>query len=771
MRNPLRKRLLRELWEERGKYLVIFLLMILSISFISGFLVADNSMITAYDNSFEDYCVEDGHFETAREMNRAQRKAVSGLETEIRLYDLYFADTAFRNGSVLRLFAPRTEVNLPCVMAGRLPAARGEIAIDRMYADNNGIRVGDRLESELGTWTVTGLVALSDYSTMFSDNSDSMFDSIKFGVALVSEEDFAGISSDMKRWVYAWKYECAPADATEESSVSEELMKELAKEVRLKDFVPRYLNQAIMFTGDDMGGDRVMMVILLCIIIVILAFVMAITTSNTILKEAGVIGTLRASGYTRGELLRHYMATPLFVTVISAAIGNILGYTLLKDVCAAMYYHSYSLPTYRTLWNGEAFLITTVMPLLLMTLINYGILQGRLRLSPLKFLRRELSNRKHRRAFRLNCHIRFFARFRLRVLFQNMGSYLLLLIGILFSNFLLMFGLLFPAVLEHYQEHITDSLISNYQTMLTIPLDALDEEHKLRSLIAMMEFSDGVETENETAEKFSIFTLKTTDTRYRIEDVMLYGVEPNSRYLPIGDGVSVSSAFADKDGLAPGDTICLKESFGEKEYEFQIDRIYPYDGALAVFLDRTDLNIRMGEEKDYFCGYFSDTEITDIEEQYIGSVITLDDLTKISRQLMVSMGGMMYLVDGFSVIIFLILIYLLSKIVIEKNARSISMTKILGYSNREIGRLYVTPTTLAVILSMLVTLPVVEYGMRWIFRVYMTTGISGWIPYYFDPMIDMEILALGIIAYAVIAVLENRKIRRVPMDLALKNAE
>ena len=46
---------------------------------------------------------------------------------------------------------------------------------------------------------------------------------------------------------------------------------------------------------------------LLYIIIVIMAFVFGITTSNTIAKEAGVIGTLRASGYTRGELVRHYM--------------------------------------------------------------------------------------------------------------------------------------------------------------------------------------------------------------------------------------------------------------------------------------------------------------------------------------------------------------------------------------------------------------------------------------------------------------------------------
>ncbi|MBR3587709.1 MAG: ABC transporter permease [Oscillospiraceae bacterium] len=769
MRNPLRKRLLRELKEEAGKYAVIFLLMILSIGFISGFLVADNSMITAYNNSFEDYNIEDGHFETQKEMNRAQRKAVSALGIEI--HDLYYVDEPLHNESTMRLFASRTEVNRVCLMKGRMPETAGEIAIDRMYADNNGLSIGDTLESDLHRWTITGLVALSDYSTLFSDNSDSMFDSIKFGVAVISPEEFERCSREQMHFVYAWKYQTPPENEEEASDMSEDLMKQLAREIKLRDFVPRHLNQAIMFTGDDMGSDRVMMMILLYIIIVIMAFVMAITITNTIAKEAGVIGTLRASGYTRGELVRHYMAMPLLVTVISAVIGNILGYTVFKDVSAALYYNSYSLPTYVTLWNADAFLLTTVVPLLLMAAVNRLILQRSLRLSPLKFLRRELSRRKNRRAFRLSPHIRFFARFRIRVLFQNMSNYLLLLVGILFSNFLLMFGLLFPSVLDHYTAHISDNLLCKYQYLLTIPLDALDEEHKLRSLIAMMEFADGVETENEDAEKFSIFTLKTTDERYMIEDVMLYGVEPDSRYIRLADGVSISSAFADKDEITLGDTVTLKEAYGNEVYSFRADQVYPYDGALAIFMDRAELNGIMGEDPDYFCGYLSDTEITDIDEKYIGSVITLEDLTKISRQLDVSMGGMMVMVDGFAMIIFMILIYLLSKIVIEKNAQAISMTKILGYSGREISRLYILPTTLAVIVFLLISLPAVEYGMRWIFRFYVVTSIAGWIPYYLDPKIFAEMFLLGIGTYALVALLENRRLRRVPMDLALKNVE
>ena len=45
-KNPLNKRLPRELKGELGKYLVIFLFFVMSISLVSGFLVADNRIST-----------------------------------------------------------------------------------------------------------------------------------------------------------------------------------------------------------------------------------------------------------------------------------------------------------------------------------------------------------------------------------------------------------------------------------------------------------------------------------------------------------------------------------------------------------------------------------------------------------------------------------------------------------------------------------------------------------------------------------------------------
>ena len=775
VKNPLNKRLLRELRSEAGKYAVIAILLIATIGFVSGFLVADYSMIAAYEEGFEKYHIEDGHFRVENALNRAQVKALT--DAGVTLYDLHYREAALENGSTLRIYPDRTQVNTICLMQGALPAAIGEIAIDRMYADNNNLTIGDTLTAESGeSWTVTGLVALPDYSCLFSDNSDAMFDAVKFGVAVMTPEGYATLK-ETQIWNYAWTYDTPPGDEAAEKDAAEDFMKVVNKTVSLQDFVPAYENQAITFTGEDMGSDRAMMVVLLYIIIAIMAFVFAVTTANTIGKEASVIGTLRASGYTRGELVRHYMAMPVLVTLISAAVGNLLGYTFLKNLCADMYYGSYSLPTYVTRWNADAFWMTTAVPVALMIFINWFVLARTLHLPPLQFLRHDLSRRSGRRhALPLPKLLPFFTRFRARVILQNLGSYAVLFIGVLFANLLLSFGLMLPDALNHYSETIGDNMLCSTQTVLQIPYSAMNEDNKLNALVSMMLFRMETETEENNAEPFSAYTLQTLSTEEggiaKPESVMLYGVEPDSRYVSLpGSGVYVSAAYAEKYNIGAGDTVTLREKYEDTQYTFAIDGVYDYMGAIAIFMPRETLNRTFDLGSGYYGGYFSDAPLTEIDEKYVGSVIDYDALTKISRQLTVSMGSMMGLVNGFAIMIFVVVVYLLSKMIIEKNAQSISMAKILGYSGGEIARLYLLSTTVVVVLCLVVSLPIEVYIMRLLFHAILLESMTGWISLWVSPTLYPRMVAAGLISYAVVAAMEYRRICHVPMDEALKNVE
>ena len=187
-------------------------------------------------------------------------------------------------------------------------------------------------------------------------------------------------------------------------------------------------------------------------------------------------------------------------------------------------------------------------------------------------------------------------------------------------------------------------------------------------------------------------------------------------------------------------------------------------------MKQEELNERFGLDEGYFNGYFSDVELTDLDERLIATKITADDLTKTTRQLKVSMGELMDLFLVFGVAVFLLVIYLLSKLIIEKNAQSISMTKILGYTDGEINKLYVWMTSVVVVVSLIGTIPLVNYIMKYLFAT-MLADYPGWLPYRVPFTAYIRMAALGIAAYAVVAFIQMRKVKNVPKSDALKAVE
>ena len=371
MKSPLRKRIPRELKGEIGKYLVVFILMVATIGMVSGFLVADGSMIQAYDEGFEKYNIEDGNFELEQKADAVLLKKVES-ENDVVLYENFYKEVpkAISNAT-LRIFGERNDINLVCVMEGRAPQKDGEIALDRLFAENRELKIGDSVVLGGEKLEIVGTVALSDYSAQFQNNSDMMFDATNFGVAIVTKGQYDKLDAGTEHFIYSWKNNKTDLTDSQQRDLSDDILKQLVSlRAGITNITPAVENQAIHFTGDDMGSDKSMIQVLLYVIMVILAFIFSVTIASIIEKEASEIGTMRALGFTRGELLRHYITLPVTVTLISCVLGNILGYTVFKDVMAGMYYHSYSLPTYITLWNPYAFVITTVVPCMIMIVVN-----------------------------------------------------------------------------------------------------------------------------------------------------------------------------------------------------------------------------------------------------------------------------------------------------------------------------------------------------------------------------------------------------------------
>ena len=86
------------------------------------------------------------------------------------------------------------------------------------------------------------------------------------------------------------------------------------------------------------------------------------------------------------------------------------------------------------------------------------------------------------------------------------------------------------------------------------------------------------------------------------------------------------------------------------------------------------------------------------------------------------------------------------------------MTKILGYTNGEISRLYIMSTSIVVILCLLISLPIEATVMKVLFREMMLQSISGWIALWIDPMIYVQMFVVWICDLRrIVALLEYQK--------------
>lgn len=785
--NPLIKRIPKELIGDWKKYLIVFAFLVLTIGFVSGMYVANESMMKAADESVTKYEREDGHFEWSEKADtdlikdvesgeQVDMSAITGKEEEdasdvpVIIYENFFRNEKEdnnndgKNDGTVRVFAKTDNINLACVLDGRLPENENEIAVDRMHADNVDMKVGDTIRVGGEKFEVVGLIAYVNYSTLHEKTTDLMFDAIKFDVAMVTDEGFDRLGESI-HYAYAWKYKDAPADEKEEKALSDDFRKVLAAQTmlhgnELKDYVPSYGNPAINFATDDMGSDMSMGGVILDILIIIIAFIFGVTISNTISKESSTIGTLRASGYTRGELVRHYLSMPVIVTFLAAIVGNILGYTVFKNVVVGMYYNSYSLPTYETVWNPDAFVKTTVVPIILMFVVNLIVIVRMLRHTPLQFLRHDLKKSKRKKAIRLP-HWKFMSRFRVRIMFQNISNYLILFVGICFIMVMLAMAVGMPDTLTYYQNHASNLMFTKYQYVLKTYQNA-----------------DGsiVTTDNKDAENFAMKSLvKRSDALD--EEISTYGVVDDSQYIKISDlesleknEVYISNSYADKYGIAIGDTIKLEEKYTDDSYNFKVCGIYDKCQSIAVFMPIDQYREVFDLDDDAFSGFFSDAKITDIDSDMIASTITKRDITKMCDQLDHSMGSYMRYFQVLCILLSMAMIYLLTKLIIEKNENAISMTKILGYENREIASLYLLSTTIVMIVIDVLTVAVGVRVMNFAWKEILMT-YSGWFSFHMETISYVKMFAFVLIGYVMVMLLDFQRIKKIPMDQALKNVE
>ena len=811
MMSPLAKRLPRELRNNLGKYLGMFLLLTLAIAFTSGFLVAASSIELIGTSMRDDYNTEDGHFTTTFEASDKALSAVEALGCTVVEQFYYDAPLTFDgapDNTQARTFPNRGEYNQAVYAQGRPPAADSEIALDRVFCQNNDLALGDTVKLAGKDMTLCGIMTLSDYTCLFQNNASFIFNALSFTTAQVTQGAYDAIDQGSVIYSYAFFLDDRAMSLPDRVDLEKDMMEALTDEGEIvTDFVDYESNQAMAYALDDIGGDQMMWQILLGMLIVIMAFVFVVLTDATIESESAVIGTLLASGWRKRELVAHYLTLPLGVGLAGAVVGNIIGYTLLVLPMQGLYYNSYGFPPYHTTFNPGVLVFTTIVPFVLLIAITLIGLVRRMRATPLQFLRREIAHRSKRSRIALPERLRFSTRFRLRVFVRNLSHFATLFFGIMFGSLLLLFGLAMMPLMDHFAqesakgvpaEHLyvlkapveidvseseREAMAAAEELMLTEDLTSVDPAHTLALYLQAARVDGDANIANtlenspdaiEQAEKFATATLQTPRRFGGLdEEITVYGIEPGSRYwtdVPVADGKAcVGLGAQQKCAIDLGKPRAFSDKFTGESYEITFDEVVGNTTTMSVYLTLDDFNRLFGNEPDYFSGYASNAPLA-LNGRYVATEITPDQMLAVAVQMQDSMGTMAQSLLYAVVPLFLILIYLLTKTVIDRSARSISYMKVFGYHDREISKLYIRSITVTVLVSLVVCLPILVAVIDVLVQL-MMSRYSGNLEIWIAPQTYVIEVLIGAATYAAVALLHMRRIRRIPLALAMKAQE
>ena len=478
-----------------------------SIALTSGFLLAAHSIGCLIDDMRDAYTIEDGRVTTSFEATDKQLKAAEDAAGDVggvTLYKNFSIDAIIKKVSgddgtkrTLRTYAHRTKVDIASYCEGKEPKADDEVAIDRVFATNNNLSVGDKVELEGRTYTICGIMTQPDSQALFLNNSDFTVNTITYGVAEVTDAGFTALEDAGGAPAYTYSFTFADRDlpTADRIDAEQDMVEALTDaDARVDDLIDADSNQGIGYARDDVDGDSMMWMTLLDIIIVIMAFVFVVLTDATIEEESAIIGTLLASGYRRREIVLHYLALPTTVGVIAALLGTALGVVFFTEPMRSLYYGSYSLPPFQVYWSWGIFVKCAVVPAAALILITLVGLLRKMDKTPLQFLRHEASGKSGtKRGLQLPERVGFVSRFRLRIFLRNLGNFATLFVGIAFASLLLLFGLAILPTMTHYADNLETSLVAEYQYTLKAPLEleGTAEEREQWSALERLQSVDG----------------------------------------------------------------------------------------------------------------------------------------------------------------------------------------------------------------------------------------------------------------------------------------
>ena len=543
-------------------------------------------------------------------------------------------------------------------------------------------------------------------------------------------------------------------------------MQEFADET--KDFVDEYFdiktsnlmlfinhadNPRIDSAADDVQINYTASIIFGILLVMLFAYVISVFIVHMIDQESSVIGALYSMGMKRRTLIASYVAVPVIVTFISGVIGTAIALFTPAGIPAQLAdsLGYFSMPECEIKLNTFTLIYGLAIPPVTAFIVNVLVIRKRLSKTPLALLRNE---KKTVRGKDIKIKgLKFISMFRLRQMLREtrtgitviLGMFMSLLVALMALNTMVYCG----KVKDYYVSQTKYEYMYNYK----YPTEEVPE--------------GGYEAVAEGLKK-EIFGYTF--------DVTILGITKDNPFFDTGDlpdndtDLILSSAVAIKYKLKVGDEFTLKGENGDRMYAFRVAKIIDYSASLMCFMDIDRCRDMFGESDKYYNVVFSDHEL-DIPGGRLYSTVTRSEIERSAGIYVDMMGPMVTTMSVASAVIFVVVMYLMVKMMIDRSTFNISLVKIFGFKNREVRKMYLDGNFYIVAIGALIVIPLCKAIMDYIYPRYLVSNVGVGISPSYTPEMYVIIFAVIIGLYLIINAVLTGKLRRINPAIVLKNRE
>lgn len=683
----LRRKLWRDLWQNRTQFLSIFLMAFLGMMVFAGIDAESNGLGVSYTRYFEqtrtaDYWVIGNNFtkrdadtlKSLPEVETVDRKLV--LDGKCKLPTGEELDMEFN-------FMETMTCSYPYVVEGEpFNASSTGIWLEQNFANARGYKVGDTInlsyEGVSFQEEVKGIIMHPEY-VYYSLDSDSMMPTYgNYGFGFLSQSEFPLQDQLVYNYLVIKTYE------TPENSLQ---FKEYLKNTLNLDevtVIDRRQNLGIDTVINEKEQHETFGIMFTAIFMLIAVMGIVTTMTRMTSNQRTQIGTLKALGFSKGKITWHYVSYGIVISLLGGVLGSLLGRLLIPQLFLGSMTAYFILPAWYQLLSWKS-LVANALSVLVCSSVSFLSCRKELKDMPAVTLRpASPKNLKHslleKSKFWLSMN--FSTQWNIRDVLRNKSRSLMGILGVAGCAMLLLgafgaYDCCIGLVDWQYTRLVTG------QNKVNFSLNTSDLEKR-----QMAQTYKGQLLQEGSCEFRVGDTVKTGTITVTEEGNYLHYENTKQEEIRIPrDGIAMTSKMADLLGVTVGDTFEW-HIVGEKNWETgQVAALYQAATGQGITMDKAvyeDFRYDFHPTSFYtnmtIPSYIKDGDV-------VAGVISIEqaksDLAK-NMEMMYIMVGVLIVA---AVLLGLVVLYNMGVLSFMEKTREVATLKVLGFSTKRIRKI------------------------------------------------------------------------------------